>query len=443
MRNHFVDIVSVYETEEKRNLIDLAEIYRNKTKLQYFISELISRHFKTENFKNKRILLKPNWVKHSVELSDEICLRTNDDFLISLLEVVLKFEPESVLIGDAPIQGCIWEKVVTEDLISRIKVLSESYKIPIRIKDFRRVTFNPEKNNPEKDRNPLSDYIIFDLGKQSYLEPITDKEKNLFRVTNYNPDRLAESHSPGVHKYCITKELFDADIIISIPKVKTHQKTAITAALKNLVGLNGDKDYLPHHKFGGVENGGDCYPNKNILRYCSELAIDFANRRQGKLLYWIGLKLSSVLWRLSRPTNEHYLSAGWHGNDTTWRMVLDLNKIVEYGNRDGTISNEPVRQLISICDGIIGGQGDGPLKPSPLALGIISITNNSGINDMAMAELMRFESKSIPMLKAIYEKTKNATFTLEMNQKKVNLNELKLYSIETTPPPGWINFFSK
>ena len=120
------------------------------------------------------------------------------------------------------------------------------------------------RNQVDKNRSSISEYVIFDVGKDSYLEPITNDKKNLFRVNNYDPDRLAESHRAGVHKYCITKELFEADIIFSLPKVKTHQKAGITAALKNLVGLNGDKDYLPHHRIGGTEIGGDCYPTKQM-----------------------------------------------------------------------------------------------------------------------------------------------------------------------------------
>lgn len=435
----FLDIVSVYDTPENRDCDALAEVYSNQPQMQKLISELFAKRYDSEMFRSKRILIKPNWVKHSASDTDSVCLRTNDQFLIALLEVILKYKPESVLIGDAPIQGCVWDKVVTEELINRINELSEQYSVAIRIKDFRRVVFNPSKNNPETNRNPLSDYVIFDLGTESYLEPVTSENENVFRVTNYNPDRLAESHSKGVHKYCITKELFDADIIISVPKVKTHQKTGVTAALKNLVGLNGDKDYLPHHRLGGTEDGGDCYPGKNIFCYWAELAIDFANRRQGKPLYWVGLRLSSLLWRLSRPSKEHYLSAGWYGNDTTWRMVLDLNKIIEYGNKDGSISKMPVRQLISVCDGIVGGQGDGPLKPTPLALGIVSLTNNSGANDLAMAKLMRFDIRKIPMLNTITAILKKNKIDITFDNKQISMSDLEKFSIKTTPPPGWIN----
>ncbi len=227
--------------------------------------------------------MKPNWVIHNKNKNDEFCLRTHDNFLLAALVVILSKKPASVLIGDAPIQGCDWNKMIGESFKDNIVLLNKKYNIPIKIKDFRRVTFDPKQNNPVGERHPLSEYVIFDLGKESYLESISSKRNN-FRVKDYETDSLAESHTMGKHKYCITKELFDADVIISISKIKTHQKIGITGALKILVGLNGDKDYLPHHRVGGIGFGGGCYPGKNIFRRVSESFLDNANRKRGKKL---------------------------------------------------------------------------------------------------------------------------------------------------------------
>lgn len=437
---HFVNIASVFSAAEDRTLSALMAVYQNAALLEASIKEVMKNGFDEKNIQDKKVLLKPNWVKHSLVENDEWCLRTHDQILLAILKIVLELKPQSVLIGDAPIQGCHWDKVITKGLKDQISGLSNEYGIPVSIKDFRRVTFEPSKNNPEGERNPITDYLIFDLGNESYLEPITRSDKKQFRVTNYDPDRLAESHGPGVHKYCITRELFDADVVISLPKVKTHQKAGITAALKNIVGLNGDKDFLPHHRLGGTGFGGDCYPGKNYLRYLSELSIDFANRRQGRFSYWLGCKTSSLLWKLSLPEKEHQPAAGWHGNDTTWRMVLDLNKIVICGKADGSLTKEPQRQLFSLSDGIIGGQGDGPLNPDPLPLGIISFTNHAGMHDLAMAKLMGFEVDKIPLLKTAAILSKKDKFHMTWNGAKVTLNDLKKQAVKTTPPSGWVNY---
>jgi uncharacterized protein (DUF362 family) len=435
---NFAQIETLFSNKENRTIDYLSSIYENKSLLKEKIQKVgVGILDNKQLIRGKKVLLKPNWVLHNRIPEDNICLRTNDSFLLAALEVILEQKPERIVIGDAPIQGCNWDKMLSQYFLEEVDKLRNTFKIPIEIKDFRRVTFDPSLNNPVKERNPLSDYLIFDLGKDSFLEPIS-MDKNIFRVTNYDPDRLAESHRKGVHKYCITKELFEADVIISIPKIKTHQKTGITGALKNLVGINGDKDYLPHHRIGGVGFGGDCYPGKNVFRLGAEYLLDMANRRQGKIVYKLIMLTSTIIWKLSNPQKVHNIAAGWYGNDTTWRMVLDLNKIAVFGKSDGSISDVPQRTLFSLCDGIIGGQGDGPLNPEPLPLGIISFTNSSGLNDICMGTLMGFDIEKIPLLKSTLKEVETDENTIVLNGENINREELKKHSIITTAPPGWV-----
>ncbi|MGV8134604.1 MAG: hypothetical protein AB2L20_05280 [Mangrovibacterium sp.] len=165
--------------------------------------------------------------------------------------------------------------------------------------------------------------------------------------------------------------------------------------------------------------------------------MDEANRVQGRPGYRIWQKVSSALWTLSIPQAVHHIAAGWYGNDTCWRMVLDLNNIALYGKKDGTFSNEMQRQVFSLCDGIVGGQGDGPLKPDPLPLGMIGFTNQSVLCDIAFATLMRFDFRRIPLLKVGAEMKDLNKMKLYFNEKKISMEDLKQYSIQTLPPPGW------
>jgi hypothetical protein len=439
MKN-FSIIQSVYNSENERTLEYLSDIYNDLPLLKSMISGLINDNLKDDQVKDKKILLKPNWVFQSKKKSDDICLRTHDNFLITILEIILEKKPSKVIIGDAPIQGCYWDKVVTPAFHEKIRELSTEFGVPVEIKDFRRRIFDPTKNNPVSERSPLTEYVIFDLGKESFLEPISKSNKNIFRVTSYNPDRLAKAHTVGIHKYCITKELFDVDVVISIPKIKTHQKTGITGALKNLVGINGDKDFLPHHRIGGTGFGGDCYPGKNYLRLWSELALDKANRNQGRLIYWFWIRISSILWRITKRTKVHHIAAAWYGNDTTWRMVMDLNKIALYGRSDGSLADQPQRILFSICDGVIGGQGNGPLKPEPLPFGVICFSNNSAITDISMAILMGFDFHKIPLLEAAYDSSEKNDLNLSFNGSPITLDGLASHSINALPAPGWTDY---
>ena len=441
--NYFVDIKTLFTSREDRTLDRLAAVYCDRSVLRDVIAHVTGERLAREAVEGKKVLIKPNWVMHQEKASDEICLCTHAQFLLAALEMVLERKPARVLIGDAPIQSCCWDRLITAEFVESTEQLSKRFGIPVLIKDLRRVTFVPSLNTPLHELNPLSDYVIFDLGKESFLEPISRGDRNPFRVTNYNPDRLSESHGAGVHKYCISKELFDADVVISLPKVKTHQKAGITAALKNLVGVNGGKDYLPHHRIGGTGFGGDCYPGRNYLRYWAEQSLDNANRHQGKFAYRAWAKWAGLLWRLSFPGEKHHLAAGWYGNDTTWRMVLDINKVALYGKLDGTLAREPQRVLFSLCDGIVGGQGDGPLSPEPLALGIVCFSNHSGITDVSMGKLMGLDTRKVPMLRAAFDMARREVVEIRLNGQPVPLDSLDLYATETLLPVGWKEYLNE
>jgi hypothetical protein len=75
----------------------------------------------------------------------------------------------------------------------------------------------------------------------------------------------------------------EADVIINLPKPKTHKKTGLTGAIKNLVGLVGDKELLPHHRNGGATDGGDCYPGRSFRLRLAELMLDHGNELLGTL----------------------------------------------------------------------------------------------------------------------------------------------------------------
>jgi len=436
----FVRISKLNENSKNCDLHKVALFYNDYLYLKNEIKKITSGFFDNPALiTGKSILFKPNWVMHNKKQEDQFCLRTNDALLLAAIDCVLEMNPLKVTIGDAPIQSCDWSGVVTENFLLAIEALQKKYSVSIEIKDFRRTIFDPSKNNSINNKSAIDNYLIFDLGRNSNLEEISS-QKPTFRVTNYDPSRLAESHMIGMHKYCITKELFNNDVIISVPKIKTHQKTGITGALKNLVGLNGDKDFLPHHRVGGTGLGGDCYPGFNLLRRLSEFFLDHANKKIGKTLYWPFYYFSRLLWKISRPKAVHRLDAGWHGNDTCWRMVLDLNYIALCGKSDGSISSIPQRQIYSLCDGIVGGEGDGPLDPKPLPMGIISFSDNNAFNDCCMATLMGFDFQKIPLLKSAYLKEEPSSVNIFFNGKKINLEELKKESVKAMPPHGWVGY---
>ncbi len=223
----------------------------------------------------------------------------------------------------------------------------------------------------DTDLRPLDRYTLFDLGLDSLLEPITGRRPQ-FRVTKYDPRELLKAHSRGHHQYLLAKETFEADVLINLPKLKTHSKAGLTGALKNLVGLNGNKDFLPHHRVGGTTLVGDCYAGLSPLRRLIEFCLDHANAGIDTPAYnrWSGAAQRLLRWQ--RLLGEMQLEGGWRGNDTVWRMVLDLNRLILHGDGHGTIHQPLQRRVISVTDAMVVGDGESPLAPSPRWLGAIT-----------------------------------------------------------------------
>ena len=434
----FVSIATAFDQRTPRNLEGLAAIYDNAAVLDQLLAGVVDGHLAPDDVANRRVLLKPNWVRHNKRQYDELCLRTHDQFTLAALRSILQRKPASVTIADAPVQGCVWDQVVRKEFIEAAHAVARQHGVPLVIKDFRRRTFIPRMNNPVADQRPLEDYVLFDLGRDSVLEPITTPGKNKFRVVDYHPDRLAESHAPGRHRYCIARDVFEHDLIITLPKVKTHQKSGLTNALKILVGINGDKDFLPHHRRGDPAHGGDCYPDGNLPLRMAEYFLDLANRHQGTRRYRLFRRTAYTLWRLSLPSPEQNLGAAWHGNDTTWRMVLDLNRIAAFGKADGQCAAAPQRTLYNLSDGIIGGEGDGPLIPDPLPLGVVSFSNHPAATDWIMALLMGFDPARIPLLLHAVEGLDWSQVAIELDSRRVDLADITRLAIPTVPAPGWV-----
>lgn len=435
----FVEIETLFNSIEERNIDFLSGLYQNGTKLKAVVHKLLLGHFSTSEIRGKSLMIKPNWVRHELSESDYLCLRTNDRFLLCVLEEFLNLQPSKVLIADAPVQGCDWDRMISKEFISEIAVLSGKYDIPIIVKDLRRTVTSNDGKEIKTELRPISDYVLFDLGSSSYLEPITSDD-NKFRVTCYDPDRMAEVHRPGIHKYCIAKDVFEYDIIVTIPKLKTHRMAGMTNALKLLVGINGDKDYLPHHRIGSLEEGGDNYKDKSIKRTLANLMTDESNRHRGTVYGSLLGKVGGKLWAMSKPDSATMMNAGWYGNDTIWRTVMDIDTIALFGDKQGRLHEEQQRSLFIIMDGVIGGQGDGPLHPDPSPLGVIAVSNCPYLMDVVAGELYHLKYNRIPLLNQARKIVNNKDYNLSVNQIPVSLDDIAEYGIDILMSPGWVEY---
>lgn len=393
-----------------------------------------------------KVLLKPNWVHHrntGGHAGD--CLVTHPSVVRAVLGEVLLTRPREVIIGDAPIQDCKFDCVVDSALRTSCQALAGD--VPVRFVDFRRTILPDTDLSKGVQENVRSEdrYLLFDLGADSLLEPITTTAPR-FRITKYDPRQLATRHHAGCHQYLLAREPFEADAVISIPKLKMHGKAGLTGALKNLVGMNGNKDYLPHHRVGGSLWGGDCYPGFAPLKRIGEAFLDDANMNIGRHRARKQIGHARQVLRLhARITGEDGSVEGmWHGNDTCWRMVGDLNRILLYGRADGTMASTPQRRMYALTDAIVCGEGEGPLAPEPVFCGAVTFGSNPVAADLSHAALLRLDPERLPLLRGLQETAlwplcseRPATFCVEAD--RMSLAELgEVYGISARPPRGWI-----
>lgn len=351
--------------------------------------------------KGMTVLIKPNWVLHrNYSNQGNDCLVTHPNLIFAVLLEVLEAQPGRVIIGDAPVQECDLDVLVPPEWRDRLKSLANC---PLEVVDFRRTILRSGGFTAGQDQDLRAEdrYTLFDLGTDSLLEPVSTADSK-FRITCYDPDLLARRHRPGKHQYLLAKEPFEADVIINLPKMKCHKKAGVTGALKNVVGLNGNKEFLPHHRVGGKGAGGDCYPGRSVLKSMAERCYDEANRVIGTSECERWLKRSSHLIRLQSLVGNPEIEGGWHGNDTVWRMTLDLNRLLLYGRADGTLSDTPLRKIYSIADGIVAGEGEGPLAPRPVSMGVLTFASSSAFSDLVEASLMHFDWRKIPAVREAF-----------------------------------------
>lgn len=351
-----------------------------------------------------QIVVKPNWVlDRNAGLGGMDCMITHPSVLRAVLEYVFLARPAQVVLGDAPLQGCDFERLLDFGGLRAVIADFQSRGLPLIVKDFRRTVMREagELKFVEEELRPESEYVLVDLGADSLLEPIS-KDWKKFRVTVYDPRKMWAHHRPGRHRYLVAREILEADLVVNVPKLKAHKKAGITCCLKNLIGINGNKEYLPHHRKGSAEAGaGDNYARRHWQMTAAESLLDGANRiRKFPHIYRFCERV--VWWLMAKAAQSDpavQIEGSWHGNDTIWRTCLDLNRALLYADVNGQMQDAPQREEISIVDAVVAGQGEGPLEPDPLATGAVFAVRNPAIGDFLGARLLGFDASKIALLR--------------------------------------------
>lgn len=353
------------------------------------------------------VLIKPNLVLDAHPKGGDVrCLITQGEVVRQILERVadaLKGRGR-VIVGDSPLQITDFDEAArVSGIQDAIENCRRKTGLDIRLVDFRQVHAVRDKRGHIREWKEVpgdpAGIVTYDLGADSLLTPI-EKDSGRFRVSNYRPEDTAQYHGLSRHRYAVAGSAIDADVIISVPKMKTHCKVGVTLSMKNFVGMVCRKQCLAHHRAGGAPQGGDEYPDGSRLKGVSvrmENAIDGNShpvlREALKLAYRANERL------IKRFGVNPIRDGGWHGNDTCWRMTLDLVRIALYGRRDGTMADMPQRKILTVVDGIIAGEGEGPLEATPVEADTLVFGDNPLLTDIFTATLMGFDYRKIPLLR--------------------------------------------
>ncbi|MBK5291190.1 MAG: DUF362 domain-containing protein [Acidobacteriia bacterium] len=356
-----------------------------------------------------RVLIKPNLVRHYHPYGlDPQSLVTNGSLVRAVCDYALKAAGAEgqVVIADAPLQSCDFASVMKLSGMDAVAHYYERIGLPVQVRDLRLVRAVVDRSSvygkvlvQEENPGDPRGYTGLDLGPVSlHAGRLTAADK--YRVTCYDPARMHRHHGGGRHEYVIANTLLEADVVLNLPKMKTHHKAGITGALKNFIGINGHKDCLPHHVQGSVEEGGDEYARASWIKSIDSRLLDQKESVGGPLVK----KSMAVAHRILHATHMRqdgngYWEGSWYGNDTISRTTVDLNRVVRYAGRDGRLRKEPQRSILSLVDGVLAGDRDGPLAPTPRPAGMLLAGFNPVAVDLAMARVMGFRHQAIATLR--------------------------------------------
>lgn len=352
------------------------------------------------------VVIKPNLVIHKVgELQCSIgglvvhasVVRPLVDYL--LLAATRRGAPVQIIIADTPIQSADFEALCRANGLAALAEFYRSHNIDIPVIDMRLEQAVINDHFMIQRREPLPGdprgARVVDLGQASFHYSFTQKGAE-YGIQDYDSSVTSGNHSGSTHRYKFSQSVLDADLVIDLCKLKTHAKAGVTLSLKNTIGANLSKDYLPHFRSGAPEHGGDEFPRSTAFKRTARRARDFFNQSKSPLLAPLHRLLKLGALAFARTGNgEGVFGGAWHGNDTLWRTIADINTILLYADRQGLLKDTPQRRVACVLDGIIGMQGEGPLKGSDKYAGLLALGDDQVEFDARLVHMMGLDPMRI------------------------------------------------
>lgn len=342
------------------------------------------------------VLIKPNFVldKNLSKQPDDLdCLVTHPSIIRCILDYTLIALKGSgtVYVADSPVKDCDFCRLMDKHNYNRIFTFMdrEGDGVKPHLADLR---------GPEEERRDTPDTggVVVNLGAESYFYKFQEINTK-YRIPNYDYRKVEHHHSGCTQEYNVNEIALKADVIMNLPKPKTHRKSGYTGALKNFIGINYSKEYLPHHTFGSLKEGGDEFRRQSAIKKIAALlrqGMDI-KRSEGKSARFRWL-LYKLLIKADRVVHEDkVLEGAWFHNNTLWKTILDLNIIMQYADKSGVIQNEKQRNIITLGDLVIAGEGEGPLAPSPKTTHTLLFSENAVEFDSILVKFMGFDYRKL------------------------------------------------
>jgi hypothetical protein len=176
--------------------------------------------------------------------------------------------------------------------------------------------------------------------------------------------------------------------------MKTHKKTAVTLSLKSVIGLTNEKYWLPHFTAGDPSMGGDEYDRPQEL----------GDRIENKLSRFPLPGDNSLIARAPKVGGPpKVIDGSWEGNRTLWRTILDLNRVLFFADKEGRLRDTPQRRYLTVVDGIVAGEGEGPLGATPVEAGLLVGGFDPSLVDVAATRAMGLDPQKIVMIREALE----------------------------------------
>jgi uncharacterized protein (DUF362 family) len=358
-----------------------------------------------------KVVLKPNYLwqshKHRVEEWEQVI--THGSVVRAVLDYVLIALKDrgEVWIAEGPQRDADWEAIVSRTGVRSVcDFCTSGNPVPVRLLDLRDIRLDV-RGDVVYARVPLpgdpAGSTEVNLAHRSRF--VGHAGAGRYFGCDYDQAEVNYHHTDGRHEYCLSRTAASANVFINLPKMKTHKKVGVTLCLKNLVGINTGRNWLPHHTDGDPSNGGDQFPVKSIqntserwgIRRLQQLTLRYP--RIVAPLFRLIRKIALPIWG---RTEEVIRNGNWYGNDTCWRMVHDINRCLLYTDGDFFPLMHPKRYF-AVVDGVVAGDGNGPAAPDRFEAGVLVAGYNPVAVDCVVTRLMGFDPRKLAILREAFQ----------------------------------------